>query len=844
MADRARLLAHATGAFIDRTPIDWPALLSRVRQSPDRVLFENLYAVSTVRARARAASAPIESSRASAAAWAVVALGSVETVLLLAAVARAFSMGASIGIRTPQLILALAFAAASARLGAATFRDPRSLFLLATFTAVASIFAQSAASGLTTPWWPVDWLLQGVWIDAFLPACLWQFALGFPRVRRFTRFDRFARLAVAALWILGTMFFVLNLLVRRLAIDAGPFAFVSPAHSSYLSWRVFSLLLTGALLAILVRARRAPARERRKVARLAQAIGVGLGPFLLFAIVRTAIPAVEEWFKAPGSSGVAWLYGLIVAALAATPILSTAAVLVDRPFEFQAAFGQRTGWLGVLGSRTPRGGRHDDGRVARAMERLSRTRGRREAIACLSREIAGLTGANHVGILLPDQDGGFVEWPNAADILRPNCGLAVLIRQAEEPVDVSTTGALFALLPREDRDWATANAVDLIAPLKRGDGGVTAVVTVGPKANGATFDGRDRWLTVALMAAAAAAFDDDRHSTMPSLDPSRHAAPAAVLGEVAFECPLCGIVAASAPLPCGCGSATTLAALPYSVADKFHVKRRIGSGGMGVVYLARDAVLDRDVALKTLPSLRPRAVERLRDEARAMAALNHESLATLYGLEIWRGTPILVVEYFPNGTLASRLSGGPLSPVEAVTLGIRLARALVYMHARAVLHRDLKPSNIAFTASGDAKLLDFGLATLSSPDVDAEPADSGGTTGEPFIGTRGYAPPETLRGEPSSPSGDRWALAVVLVEAACGANPFAAGHRRATRREATRADLSEICSAKLRTVPELRAFLERALAPSPEHRFPTSGDFLAGLEVIAATLELRPAQVR
>src|SRR3954471_372274 len=83
MADRPRLLADATGAFIDRTPIDWSALLSRVQRSPDRALFESLYALSTVRATARAASAPIESARVSAAAWIVVALGSVETLLLL-----------------------------------------------------------------------------------------------------------------------------------------------------------------------------------------------------------------------------------------------------------------------------------------------------------------------------------------------------------------------------------------------------------------------------------------------------------------------------------------------------------------------------------------------------------------------------------------------------------------------------------------------------------------------------------------------------------------------------------------------------------------------------------------
>src|SRR5258707_13213131 len=136
---------------------------------------------------------------------------------------------------------------------------------------------------------------------------------------------------------------------------------------------------------------------------------------------------------------------------------------------------------------------------------------------------------------------------------------------------------------------------------------------------------------------------------------------------------------------------------------------------MGVVYLAHDTALDRDVALKTLRNLRPHRVERLRDEARAMAALNHESLATLYGLEIWRGTPVLVVEYFPKGTLADRLSHGPLAPEDAIALGLQLARALAYMHARAVEHRDLKPSNIAFTPAGRVKLLDFGLATQAPP---------------------------------------------------------------------------------------------------------------------------------
>src|SRR4029453_5469271 len=131
---------------------------------------------------------------------------------------------------------------------------------------------------------------------------------------------------------------------------------------------------------------------------------------------------------------------------------------------------------------------------------------------------------------------------------------------------------------------------------------------------------------------------------------------------------------------------------------------------MGVVYVARDPALGRDVALKTLPAHRGDAIGRLRDEARAMAALNHPALATLYGVELWRGTPVLVVEYMTGGTLAARLATGPMSLAEIVALGVCIADALIYMHARGVLHRDVKPGNIGMTADGTVKLLDFGLS--------------------------------------------------------------------------------------------------------------------------------------
>ena len=207
---------------------------------------------------------------------------------------------------------------------------------------------------------------------------------------------------------------------------------------------------------------------------------------------------------------------------------------------------------------------------------------------------------------------------------------------------------------------------------------------------------------------------------------------------------------------------------------------------MGVVYLAHDTALGREVALKTLPARRDAQVARLRDEARAMAALNHPSLATIYGLEMWRRTPVLVVEYLAGGTLIGRLAQGPLPREEVLALGIRLADALTYMHARGVLHRDLKPGNIGLTADGAMKLLDFGLS-----------ADSGTPAGTPA-----YLPPEALAGAAPDIAVDLWGLCIVLAEA---------GGRR---------------------YQDLEAFFSRGLAPSREDRFQSSVEIREALAAL------------
>jgi serine/threonine-protein kinase len=166
---------------------------------------------------------------------------------------------------------------------------------------------------------------------------------------------------------------------------------------------------------------------------------------------------------------------------------------------------------------------------------------------------------------------------------------------------------------------------------------------------------------------------------------------------------------------------------------------------------------------------------------------------------------------------------------------------LAYMHARGVLHRDLKPSNIAFSATGAAKLLDFGLATLaprSGADDGYEPFDCDGTIGERLAGTAAYLPPEAHRAARASPAVDLWALSVTVLEAVSGVNPFATASR-ASRLRADAIEVPDISSPTLRSVPALHAFLERALAPSPDRRFRTAQELQAALESVADALSVR-----
>ena len=248
---------------------------------------------------------------------------------------------------------------------------------------------------------------------------------------------------------------------------------------------------------------------------------------------------------------------------------------------------------------------------------------------------------------------------------------------------------------------------------------------------------------------------------------------------------------------------------------------------MGVVYRAVDATLDRLVALKTLSRLSAAAAGQLAGEARVMAAVVHPHLATIYGVERWRGTPVLVVEFCEGGTLADRLRRGPLAVEEALRLGRQLAQALAELHTAGVLHRDVKPSNIGFTASGSAKLLDFGIASYASVMPLAASADDGDAPRQTqtvdlanrrLAGTPLYMSPDLLRGAAPDARLDLWALALVLYEGLAGRHPFDAATVPEVVARVRKSRIPDIRHVRPECSETLSRTLQRWLAREPSDR--------------------------
>ncbi len=279
------------------------------------------------------------------------------------------------------------------------------------------------------------------------------------------------------------------------------------------------------------------------------------------------------------------------------------------------------------------------------------------------------------------------------------------------------------------------------------------------------------------------------------------------------------------------GASQPTAIGPYSVV------RELGRGGMGVVYLANDPKLGRQVAIKVLPAVfaeEPARLERFQREAKALAALNHPGIAAIYGLEEVAGARYLILELVEGETLADRLAKGPLSIDDALHLAKQLAEALEAAHEKGIVHRDLKPANLMLTPEGRLKVLDFGLArggdltahsttghahapadspTLTTP---ARPINSPTIAGA-IMGTAGYMSPEQARGKAVDKRSDIFSFGCVLYEMLTGAQPFSGE----TATDAMGATLHKEVNLALLpppTPPTVRLLLARCLTKDRANR--------------------------
>jgi serine/threonine protein kinase len=270
--------------------------------------------------------------------------------------------------------------------------------------------------------------------------------------------------------------------------------------------------------------------------------------------------------------------------------------------------------------------------------------------------------------------------------------------------------------------------------------------------------------------------------------------------------------------------------------DRYRVLGKIGSGGMGEVYLARDQQLDREVAIKVLPpgSLADEtARKRFRKEALALSRLNHPNIAIIHDFGRQNDVDFLVMEYIPGITLSDKIAAGALTEKEIARLGTQLAQGLVAAHEHGVIHRDLKPGNVRVTPDGRLKVLDFGLAkALSSGKCDTTTADSSTHT-QGAAGTLPYMAPEQLQERDVDARADIYAAGMVLYEMATGRRPFENKSAASLIGEILHSPPPPPGRLRLTLSPRLEEIILKCLEKEPENRYQSSNDLQIDLRRLA-----------
>jgi hypothetical protein len=828
-AAASRSVSALASAVLDAEAVDWERAAARADLA-SVPLVRSLETVDRIAAASR--SGRSTATPATTFSWTSRVLPPLVTSLvLLAAVHVAVAIvGYTEGVAAPtglgpsqSMLTTLVFAASSVWLGLGGRGDPRARSLAVSYLLTSAAFARrflpdSSLGAMAT-------LLRSACPDAFLAVFLWRFVGQFPRRVRFGPAERTCRdlegLSLAA----GLFLFLVNGLLGFGLLPS--FDIFERSRPPFLYWAILFALVVPALPVAWLRARTAPPNERRRLALFTLGLGVGTAPIVLSTLAGAIVPGAWTFIDADsyGQTSVFGAFLLLIPCVTGYSVLVhnvlDVRVVVGRAFQYvfakvtltliavlpfvmlagMAYFRRDLSLAQVLGSSgavallvLPAAGIvmwAARGRVLRLLDRrflrtapdvgadlygllaaMQRAGGQGEVIALLETRLSALLQTEAVTIVDWGPSGVFSGVGSSLPSLSVRSAVGALLAARAGPllVDPHQPGTCFGLLPPDERDWIVRTQAGVVVPLL-GSGAIVGLLVAASRRNGVPYAEGDLALLATLAPAAALALEARTVQGSGQL-------------EAAAECIRCGRVGASIAQLCECGSPRQAARLPPVVADKFRVDRRVGAGGMGVVYRGEDIALKRTVALKTLPALSPGAGGRLAHEARVMASVIHPNLATVYTLEHWQRTPVLVEEFLDGGTLSARLKTGPQPIGGTLQLGIVLAGALQHLHDAGVLHRDVKPGNIGFTRADVPKLLDFGLASMLSdvliPGVGSDAIQSPATAtqsiaigGRQVAGTPIYLSPEAAMGRAPHADFDLWALAMVLYEAIAGRHPFA-----------------------------------------------------------------------
>lgn len=284
---------------------------------------------------------------------------------------------------------------------------------------------------------------------------------------------------------------------------------------------------------------------------------------------------------------------------------------------------------------------------------------------------------------------------------------------------------------------------------------------------------------------------------------------------------------------------------------RYEIRSKLGEGGMGEVYRARDPKIERDVAIKVLPqefSGHPNRLQRFEQEVRAAGRLNHPNILAIHDVDLHNGTPFVVYELLVGETLREMLTEGSISSRKAIDYTLQIAHGLAAAHDKGIVHRDLKPENIFITKDDRVKILDFGLAKLFESLDESEsqtdvPTRKINTTPGTVMGTVGYMSPEQVLGEEVDHRSDIFSLGIVLYEMLSGVRPFQGPSHVETLNAILKEDPPELSSVNGNVQPSIDRVMRRCLEKKSARRFQSVQDFAFALETLSESTRSSPAAV-